>query len=90
MFARLDNSALILKVKNVQLPATNAKLHTFDLQASGLKKSDWALASLAMLAHLELALNMQMLQAALNVKLSGPALQNALAVLDQVTNQLYE
>jgi hypothetical protein len=84
LFAHLDGSTIILKVNDVRIPTTDASIHRVDLKSLGIKKPDWALATLAVMTNLDLAIHSEMLNAALRVKLSGKALQNSLALVDKV------
>jgi pyruvate/2-oxoacid:ferredoxin oxidoreductase beta subunit len=84
LFAQLDSSTAILKVKDVHLPATNARIQSLDLKSTGIKKQDWALAALAVMAQSNLAIHSDMLKAALQVKLGGKALQDSISLVDKV------
>ena len=86
LFAHLDGSTVILKVNEVDIPRTKARVENVDLKSQGIKKQDWALATLAVMAKSELAIHADMLKAALQVKLSGKALQDSLAVVDRVVD----
>jgi Pyruvate/2-oxoacid:ferredoxin oxidoreductase gamma subunit len=88
LFAHLDGSTVILKVNEVDIPATKARIEKVDLKSQGIKKQDWALATLAVMAKSDLAIHADMLKAALQVKLGGKALQDSLAVVDRVVGGL--
>jgi pyruvate/2-oxoacid:ferredoxin oxidoreductase beta subunit/Pyruvate/2-oxoacid:ferredoxin oxidoreductase gamma subunit len=88
LFAHLDGSTVILKVNEVDIPATKARIENVDLKSQGIKKQDWALATLAVMAKSELAIHADMLKAALQVKLGGKALQDSLSVVDRVVDTL--
>ena len=88
LFPRLDSSAIILQVNDVHIPSTDARIHSLDLKSLGIKKQDWALASLAAMAYLNLAIHTEMLSAALRVKLGGKALEDSIALVDKVQKNL--
>jgi pyruvate/2-oxoacid:ferredoxin oxidoreductase beta subunit len=88
LFAQLDSSTAILKVKDVHLPVTNARIQSLDLKSAGIKKQDWALAVLAVMAQSNLAIHTDMLKAALQVKLGGKALQDSISLVDKVGDTL--
>jgi Pyruvate/2-oxoacid:ferredoxin oxidoreductase gamma subunit len=84
LFGNLDNTTTIIKVNDVKIPSTSARIHDLDLKALGVKKPDWALAALAEMAKMKFVINFDMLKSALNVKLSGNALQKSLALVEQI------
>ena len=51
------------KCEGVEIPACKARIHRVDLKSLGIKKPDWALASLAVLANLGQILSLEMLAA---------------------------
>jgi hypothetical protein len=55
-----------------------------DLKDQGVKPSDWALASLVVLAKLKRIITRQMLEAALRVRFKGKVLEASLKLLEQV------
>jgi pyruvate/2-oxoacid:ferredoxin oxidoreductase beta subunit len=73
-----------IKVSDVQIPSTNARIHELDFKTLGIKKPDWALAALAVMAKMDCVINLDMLKSALKVKLSGNALQKSLALVKQI------
>ncbi|UCF92256.1 MAG: 2-oxoglutarate synthase, partial [Desulfobacterales bacterium] len=82
MFAQLDRDALILQVQGVEIPACGARLHRLDFKSQGIKKPDWALASLAVLAGLGQVIRPEMLEAALKIRFKGQTLEAALALVE--------
>jgi hypothetical protein len=84
LFGHLDNTTTIIKVIDVQIPTTSAQVHELDLKAQGIKKPDWALAALAVMAKMKFVIDFGMLKSALNVKLSGNALQKSQALVERV------
>ncbi len=84
LFGYLDNTTAIIKVNGVKTPSTGARVHELDLKAWGIKKPDWALAALAVMAKMKFVIDFDMLKSALNAKLSGNALQKSLTLVEQV------
>ena len=84
LFGHLTKDTLVIQIGNVDLPASSARIHQVDFKNQGIKRPDWALASLAVLAKLKKVLQPQMLEAALNVRFKGKALEAALKLVKQV------
>ncbi|MCK5417804.1 MAG: hypothetical protein KAI93_04840, partial [Desulfobacterales bacterium] len=59
-------------------------IHRVDLKAQSIKRTDWALASLAVLAKLEKVLRPEMLEAALKIKFKGKTLTSSLDLIGRV------
>ncbi|MBW1713821.1 MAG: 2-oxoacid:acceptor oxidoreductase family protein, partial [Deltaproteobacteria bacterium] len=51
VFDRLDKKTLVVQATGVEIPPSAARVQEVDFKAQGLKKPDWALASLAVLAQ---------------------------------------
>ena len=85
LFQHLAKEALIIQIKGVSVPATKARIHPVDLKAKGIKRTDWALASLAVLAGLKQIITPQMLEAALTLRFKGKALDASLKLVKQIT-----
>jgi hypothetical protein len=84
MFASLERKALILLAAGVELPATQARIHPIDLKSQKIKKPDWALASLGVLAKLGQVMSPEMLEAALKIRFKGDTLNTALELAERV------
>ena len=84
LFDCLTDKTLIIQVGGVDLPDCKARIHPVDLKASGIKRPDWALASLAVLANLNRVISIEMLIAAIKLKFKGNTRQTALALLKQL------
>ena len=65
IFAGLSSDAFILKEKSVTIPQTPAQVQEVDFKALKIRKPDWALASLGILAKKEMVLTKETLTAAL-------------------------
>jgi 2-oxoglutarate ferredoxin oxidoreductase subunit beta len=83
LFERLEKDALIIQISGVSLPASNARIHQVDFKNQGIKRTDWALASLAVLAKLNRIISAEMLKAALKLKFKGKAYQAALEIISR-------
>jgi hypothetical protein len=83
-FEGLDETSIVLQVAGVDVPVCRARLHRVDLKAQGIKGTDWALASLGVLAKLGQVIRPEMLRAALEARLKGEALSSALKLVEGV------
>ena len=68
----------------MMLPATQARIHPIDLKSPKIKKPDWALASLSVLAKLGRVISPEMLEAALKIRFKGDTLNTALELAKRV------
>ena len=84
MFNHLDSDALVLQADGVEVPACSARIHPMDLKSRGIKKPDWALASLGVLAGLGKIISPEMLAAALKIRFKGSTLDTALELINKV------
>ena len=84
MFKQLNSDALVLQVDGVEVPACNARIHPMDLKSRKIKKPDWALASLGVLADFRKIISPEMLAAALKMRFKGKTLDAALDLIKQV------
>jgi pyruvate/2-oxoacid:ferredoxin oxidoreductase beta subunit/Pyruvate/2-oxoacid:ferredoxin oxidoreductase gamma subunit len=84
MFAGLDENCLILQAAGVEVPECRARTRRVDLKGQGFKATDWALASLGVMAKLGRVLRPEMLEAALTGRLKGDALAGALETVRRV------
>jgi len=84
MFASLDSKTLVLQSTGLEVPAGNARIHQINLKSQKIKKIDWALASLGVLAQLGLIINPEMLEAALEIKFKGKILESSLELVRKV------
>jgi len=86
MFDHLDQDTLVVKCEGVEIPACKARIHRVDLKSQGIKKPDWALAALVVLANLGQIISIEMLAAALKIRFKGKALENSLALIQRAGN----
>jgi len=86
MFDSLDSKTLILQCSGVEVPAGRgkARIHQVNLKYQKIKKIDWALASLGVLAKLGRIINPEMLEAAINIKFKDKILENSLELIKNV------
>jgi hypothetical protein len=84
MFKHLDSDALVLEADGVQVPACSARIHPMDLKSRRIKKPDWALASLGIMAGLGKIISPEMLAAALKIRFKGKTLDTALELVNQI------
>jgi 2-oxoglutarate ferredoxin oxidoreductase subunit beta len=84
MFASLNSNTLILQSNGVEVPAAKARIHQIDLKSQKIKKIDWALASLSVLAKLGRIITPEMLAAALAIKFKGKILESSLELVRKV------
>jgi len=72
LIENLPAEALIIKPAALEVPVSKAKTITFDPDALGIKKADWAIFCLAKLARLNQVIREKMLFAALNYRFEKP------------------
>jgi len=84
MFAGLDETCTVIQAAGVDIPACRARIHRVDLKGQGFKGTDWALASLGILAQLGWVMSPQMLEAAIAARLKGDSLAGALEIVRKV------
>jgi pyruvate/2-oxoacid:ferredoxin oxidoreductase beta subunit/Pyruvate/2-oxoacid:ferredoxin oxidoreductase gamma subunit len=84
LFKLLAKDALVIQISGVTLPASRAHIHQVDFKKLGIKRTDWALASLAVLAKLNRIISAEMLKAALKFKFKGKNYQAALEIISRL------
>lgn len=84
LFQGLASDALVFAVQGVELPDTRARVQALEFSGRGIKRADWAMASLGVLAGLGRVISLEMLHAALEIRFSGDALTGVTAMLDRV------
>jgi 2-oxoglutarate/2-oxoacid ferredoxin oxidoreductase subunit beta len=84
LFGQLDENSLVLQAPGVEVPDCRAQIHKVNLKAQGIKKTDWALASVGVLAKLGRVINAAMLTAALKVRFKGKTLADCLELVEKV------
>ena len=84
LFKHLDSDTLVLQADGVEVPTSNARLHPMDLKSLGIKKPDWALASLSIMAGLGKIISSEMLAGALKIRFRGKTLDTALELVSKI------
>jgi pyruvate/2-oxoacid:ferredoxin oxidoreductase beta subunit/Pyruvate/2-oxoacid:ferredoxin oxidoreductase gamma subunit len=82
-FDRLEKDSLVVQVGDAEIPDCKARVHRVDLKSLGIKKPDWALASLAVLAQEEKIISMEMLTEALKIRFKGKVLETSLELIEK-------
>ena len=88
LFEHLEEDTLVVQIGEVEIPACKARIHGVDLKSLGIKKPDWALASLAVLAHQERIISKEMLTEALKIRFKGKILENSLDIIEKAGKAL--
>ncbi len=83
LFDHLDEDTLVVNCEGVAIPACKARIHRVDLKSLGIKKPDWALGSLAVLANRGQIISPEMLAAALKIRFKGEVLENSLELIQK-------
>jgi 2-oxoglutarate ferredoxin oxidoreductase subunit beta len=83
IFAALAADALVIAAKGLDLPRTQASVWVVDLKSLGFKPGQWALAGLVCLARGRSVISKEMLEAALDHRFHGLALEKARAVFQR-------
>ncbi len=76
-FSQIGKDGLVIYAEGVAMPACEAEMLSIDFTAKGLKQQNWALAVLAVLAHRNRVITMEMLDSALKSRFVGPQLEAA-------------
>jgi hypothetical protein len=84
IFETLTAASIVIQAAGVEVPAGPARIHRVDFKAQGFKPPDWALASLGVLAKLNVVIRPEMLEAALAARLKGETLSGALDTVRRV------
>ena len=88
IFNDLSESAYVLKEKSVVIPKTKARIEEVDFRAFNIKRTDWAIASLGLLAQKELAINKEMLKFSLESKFKGKIFDKAMETVNKVSSKI--
>ena len=84
MLLSLGSRTLVLQAAGVEVPAGKARIHPIDLKSQKIKKQDWALASLGILAKQGRIISTEMLEAALEIRFKNKILANSLELVRRV------
>ncbi len=83
IFSDLDPATVVLKDKSVDIPDTGANVYEIDFRAYKIKRPDWALASLGILAAQEDILTKEMLEFAIRSRFNDTLSRTAMAILEK-------
>ncbi|MFH0822561.1 MAG: thiamine pyrophosphate-dependent enzyme [Pseudomonadota bacterium] len=86
----LNPEAMVIKADDVEIPPTAALVLEIDFSVLGIRRSDWGLASLGVLAGMGRVISEEMLDAALDEVFSGGDSHGARRVLAAVGRRLAE
>ena len=84
IFSSLSADTFILKEKSITLSKTNATVMEIDFKPLNIRKHDWALASIGILAKRGKALDQDMLHHAVKQRFSDALLPNAMELLRKI------
>ena len=84
IFANLKPGAFVLKEKSVDIPQTHAEVIEIDFKQLKIKKQDWALASLGVMAKNKKAINKEMLDYALKSRFNETVYQIAMQTIEKI------
>ena len=84
IFAKLSSQALVFKEKSLSIPHTQAQVEEVDFKALKIKKQDWALASLGLLASRNIAISREMLVFALESRFNEKVFSLAMATVEKM------
>jgi len=84
IFDSLSPTSFILKEKSVAIPETRAQVEEIDFKAFKIKKQDWALASLGVLARKEIAISKEMLTFALKSRFNEKVFNLAMETVNKI------
>jgi 2-oxoglutarate ferredoxin oxidoreductase subunit beta len=85
LFEHQKQNTRIIQIDNVNIPQTKARIHRVNFKDQGIKRVDWALASLGVLAKLNQVIRPEMLESALRVRFKGKNLKSSLELIERVT-----
>ncbi len=84
VFRALDGQSMILQADGVEVPPGNTRIHQMNLKSQKIKKPDWALASLGVIAKIGRIISTEMLEAALAIRFKDKMLESSLELIRKV------
>lgn len=81
LFGKMSSEGRVFLAKGVEIPDTAARIIEIDFKANGLKRTERALAALALLARTNDPITIEMLDGALRSVLRGNALEAGIGIL---------
>ncbi|MFH1157254.1 MAG: thiamine pyrophosphate-dependent enzyme [Pseudomonadota bacterium] len=88
LFGKLEPETFVLKEKSVAIPETRANVFEIYFKAHGLKRQDWALASLGVVAARNLGLTLAMLDNALKTRFKESMYTSSMAILNTIAGSM--
>lgn len=85
IFGQLDHETLVTRASDLQIPATRARVLPLDFKAQGIKDGERALASLGVMAKMNMLLSQEMLDTALDKRFKGETLKKARELVSRVS-----
>ncbi len=79
-------ACLIMRPAGIEIPATSARVVTFDLAAERLRPNQWALALLALLTDQHTLLDIELLNRGLQIRFAAERLAEAAGIVDRCRN----
>ena len=87
IFDKLEADAFVLVEKSVTIPDTRAQVVTVDFKSHKVPRSDWALASLGLIAGRNKGLSMEMLLFAVKKRFKPAVYEKALETIEKVSEK---
>jgi pyruvate/2-oxoacid:ferredoxin oxidoreductase beta subunit/Pyruvate/2-oxoacid:ferredoxin oxidoreductase gamma subunit len=87
LFPSMYSDGLIIQVKGVEVPQSRAKNHVLDLKDQKIKRQDWAVAALSVLARMGRVISVEMFNAGLSHRFSPSALNAVLELTARVLTE---
>lgn len=84
IFAHLKPTTFVVKEKSVAIPETRADVVEIDFKELKIKKEDWALAALGVMAKKEKAINGEMLQLALESRFNEKTYLSSMDIINNI------
>ena len=84
LFSQIEQQSLVIRTEGVKTPSTRARVVSVNFKDHGIKKTDWAFASLVVLAKMNEVLSMEMLDAAFKERFKGEVLNAVKEIVSRV------
>jgi hypothetical protein len=84
LLGRLTPDTLVFHVEGLDIPETQAQTVSMNFKSLGVKRQDWALASLALLARYGRTISYDMLIGAIEIRFQGNTLKKILDTISRV------
>jgi len=84
IFAKLNPESFVVKEKSIAIAETNAEVVEVDFKELKIKKQDWALAALGVMAKNEKAINKEMLKCALKSRFDEKIYLRSMEIVNRI------